>query len=123
MDKKNEHITNQKNIVEYKKMGRSSSKLKALIKKNIIVLKRNKCTTLCEILYPIIIMVILLAIRKAFSIDDKQERIKKGELKLEIKWNNAFIEFVEARLNLERSIEIKEEQFLNMLDIKETLLV
>ena len=70
MDKKNEHITNQKNIVEYKKMGRSSSKLKALIKKNIIVLKRNKCTTLCEILYPIIIMVIILAVRKAFTIDD-----------------------------------------------------
>jgi hypothetical protein len=33
MDKKKEHLTNQKNIVEYKKMGRSSSKLKALIKK------------------------------------------------------------------------------------------
>ena len=33
--------------------GSASSKLKALIKKNILVLKRNKGTTLCEILFPI----------------------------------------------------------------------
>ena len=57
--------------------GSSSSKLKALIKKNILVLKRNKGTTICEILFPIALMLILLIIRKAFSIDeyefDKQE--------------------------------------------------
>ena len=51
-------------------IGTSSSKLKALIKKNILVLKRNKCTTLCEILFPILLMIIMLAIRKAFTIDE-----------------------------------------------------
>ena len=50
--------------------GSSNSKLKALIKKNFLVLKRNKGTTLCEILFPIALMIILLIIRKAFSIDE-----------------------------------------------------
>ena len=50
--------------------GSSYSKLKALIKKNILVLKRNKGTTLCEILFPIGLMIILLIIRKAFKIDE-----------------------------------------------------
>ena len=50
--------------------GSSSSKLKALIKKNILVLKRNKGTTLCEIFFPVLLMAILLAIRKAFTIDE-----------------------------------------------------
>ena len=49
--------------------GSSFSKLKALMRKNLLVLKRNKGTTCCEILYPIIIMIILLILRKAFSID------------------------------------------------------
>ena len=57
--------------------GSSYSKLKALIKKNLLVLKRNKGTTLCEIFFPIALMLILLIIRKAFSIDkfefDKEE--------------------------------------------------
>ena len=47
----------------------SSSKLKALIKKNILVLKRNKGTTLCEIFFPIGLMLILLILRKAFKIE------------------------------------------------------
>ena len=58
--KNNKYITNQRN---------SSSKLKALIKKNILVLKRNKGTTLCEIFFPIGLMLILLILRKAFKID------------------------------------------------------
>ena len=49
--------------------GSSFSKLKALMRKNLLVLKRNKGTTCCEILYPIVIMIILLILRKAFSID------------------------------------------------------
>ncbi len=50
--------------------GSASSKLKALIKKNILVLKRNKGTTLCEIIFPILLMAIMLIIRKAFVIDE-----------------------------------------------------
>lgn len=50
--------------------GNSYSKLKALIKKNIIVLKRNKGTTFCEIFFPIALILLLLIIRKAFSIKE-----------------------------------------------------
>ena len=58
--------------------GSSYSKLKALIKKNYLVLKRNKGTTLCEIFFPIGLMILILIIRKAFKIDefefDKEEQ-------------------------------------------------
>ena len=40
--------------------GSSYSKLKALIKKNYLVLKRNKGTTLCEIFFPIGLMILIL---------------------------------------------------------------
>ena len=60
------------------RQGNSCSKLKALIKKNILVLRRNKGTTFCEIFFPIILMIVLLIIRKAFTIDeflfDKEEQ-------------------------------------------------
>ena len=60
------------------RQGDSCSKLKALIKKNILVLRRNKGTTFCEIFFPIILMIVLLIIRKAFTIDeflfDKEEQ-------------------------------------------------
>ena len=57
--------------------GNSCHKLKALIKKNLIVLKRNKIATFCEIFFPIIIILLLLYIRNSFDIDeylyDKEE--------------------------------------------------
>ena len=59
--------TNEKKISSF---GGTSSKLKALIKKNLLVLKRNKVTTLCEILFPILLMALMLVIRKAFTIDE-----------------------------------------------------
>ena len=75
MNKEQKSIKNFKN--NKSTGGSSCSKLKALIKKNILVLKRNKGTTFCEIFFPIIIMIILLIIRKAFEIDeyefDKEE--------------------------------------------------
>ena len=70
MEKLDSQITNDHKIIS--RGGSSSSKLRALIKKNILVLKRNKGTTLCEILFPLILMVIMLIIRKAFVIDEFQ---------------------------------------------------
>ena len=48
--------------------GNSCHKLKALIKKNLIVLKRNKGGTACEIFFPIFIMLLLSILRNAFAI-------------------------------------------------------
>ena len=81
-------IKNDKAIIDENRIstsGNSSSKLKALIKKNLLILKRNKCTTLCEIFFPIVLMIILLIIRKAFVIDeyeyDKEEKTIENFIK------------------------------------------
>ena len=44
-------------------------KLKALMKKNILILKRNIVSTLFEILFPIILILLVYAIRKAFTLE------------------------------------------------------
>ena len=44
-------------------------KLYALIKKNIIVMKRNIILTLFEITFPMIMFLLIIGIRKAFKIE------------------------------------------------------
>ena len=44
-------------------------KLKALLKKNLILMKRNFLSTLFEIFFPSIIIIVILILRKAFSVD------------------------------------------------------
>ena len=44
-------------------------KLRALLKKNLILMKRNFISTLFEIFFPSIIIVVTLILRKAFSVD------------------------------------------------------
>ena len=66
MEKIDKEMQQEKKQITYG--GSSTSKLRALIKKNLLVLKRNIATTLCEILFPILLMVIMLVIRKAFTI-------------------------------------------------------
>ena len=69
---KNENLDNNTEISpvkkNYKSSGNSCSKLRGLIKKNLLILKRNKITTLCEILFPIILMLLMLGVRNTFLI-------------------------------------------------------
>ena len=44
-------------------------KLRALLKKNLILMKRNFISTLFEIFFPSIIIVVILILRRAFSVD------------------------------------------------------
>ena len=46
-----------------------SWQLGALMKKNLILMKRSCCTTCCEILFPIILMVLLVLVRRAIKVD------------------------------------------------------
>ena len=46
----------------------SCSKLRALLKKNFLIMKRNFCTFIAEVFFPIILMVLIFGIRKAFKI-------------------------------------------------------
>ena len=42
-------------------------KLKALLKKNLLILKRNICSTIFEIFFPIILILLCLALKQAFK--------------------------------------------------------
>ena len=44
-------------------------KLKALLKKNLILMKRNILSTLFEIFFPIILMIVIIGLRKAFPVE------------------------------------------------------
>ena len=44
-------------------------KLKALMKKNFLILKRNIISTLFEVIFPIILILLVYAIRKAFTLE------------------------------------------------------
>lgn len=43
--------------------------LGALMKKNFILMKRSYCATLCEIFFPIILMILLVIIRRLIKIE------------------------------------------------------
>jgi hypothetical protein len=47
--------------------------LGALMKKNLILMKRNCCTTICEIFFPIILMLLLVGVRKAIKLNEFAE--------------------------------------------------
>ena len=44
--------------------------LRALLNKNLIMIKRNKCVTCCELFYPIILMILVVLVRRAFKITE-----------------------------------------------------
>ena len=45
-------------------------KLRALMQKNLNIMKRNVCGTIAEVFFPIILMILVLVIRKAFGIKE-----------------------------------------------------
>ena len=49
----------------------STLQLKALLKKNVILMKRNLCSTLCEILFPILLMLLLVAVRNLIKVEEE----------------------------------------------------
>jgi hypothetical protein len=53
----------------------ASWQLGALLKKNLILMKRGYISTLCEIFFPIILMILLVSLRKTIHIIDYNEPI------------------------------------------------
>ncbi len=45
--------------------------LRALLNKNLIMMKRNVCVTICELLYPLILMILVVLVRRAFKINEE----------------------------------------------------
>lgn len=48
-----------------------SWQLKALMKKNFIMMRRNPCVACCEVFFPIILMIFVLLIRRAFTVTEE----------------------------------------------------
>ena len=51
----------------------NSWKLRALLKKNFLILRRNIISTIFEILFPIVLLLLCYAIRKAFTLDEEEK--------------------------------------------------
>ena len=52
-------------------MGSTCFQLRALLVKSLLILKRNKCSTIAELIFPIFLMLILVLVRQAFQVEDK----------------------------------------------------
>ena len=61
-------------------MASSAWKLRALLKKNLLEMKRHIISTLCEILFPIILMALLYLLKTAFDIKNYEFDIEEGTL-------------------------------------------
>jgi hypothetical protein len=60
-------------------------KLQALMKKNYLILKRNIISTLFEIIFPIVLILLAYAIRKAFVLETFEFDKEEGSLEDYIK--------------------------------------
>ena len=57
----------------------SNKELSSLMKKNLILMKRNCFTTVCEILFPIILILILAALKFAFPMSTMTNIMTEAE--------------------------------------------
>ena len=70
------------------------------MQKNLNIMKRNVCGTIAEVFFPIILMILVLVIRKAFGIKEHTfEEEEKNEPEFTKKRSLAFIDFSEGTFN------------------------
>jgi hypothetical protein len=60
-------------------MEASTWKLKALIKKNLLEMKRNLFSSFCEIFFPIILMFLVLLLKSAFKVEKYTFKEEEGD--------------------------------------------
>ena len=71
-------------------MASSYWKLKALMKKNLLEMKRNIISTLCEIFFPIILMLLFYALKTIFDINNYEFEIQEGSIQNYTKTRSVF---------------------------------
>ncbi len=74
----------------------NSWKLKALMKKNLLILKRNIVSTIFEILFPIALIILCYAIRQAFTLETFEFEKEEGTLENYIK-NKSVVYFSDGQ--------------------------
>ena len=76
-------------------------KLRALMQKNLNIMKRNVCGTIAEVFFPIILMILVLVIRKAFSVKKHYfNDEEKSDEEFTAKRSLAFIDFSQGDLEI-----------------------
>ena len=71
-------------------MASSYWKLKALMKKNLLEMRRNICSTLCEIFFPIILMLLIYALKTIFDINNYEFDLQEGSIQNYTKTRSVF---------------------------------
>ena len=71
-------------------MASSYWKLKALMKKNLLEMRRNICSTLCEIFFPIILMLLIYALKSIFDINNYEFDLQEGSIQNYTKTRSVF---------------------------------
>ena len=83
----------------------NSWKLRALIKKNLLILRRNIISTIFEILFPIVLLLICFAIRQAFTLkthlfeDEEKDIVTYIQNKSVLYNENGQIDLISSRLD------------------------
>ena len=71
-------------------MASSYWKLKALMKKNLLEMRRNICSTLCEIFFPIILMLLIYVLKTIFDINNYEFDLQEGSVQNYTKTRSVF---------------------------------
>ena len=88
-------------------------KLRSILKKNIIIMKRNIFSTLLEVFFPIIIMILLVLLRKAFDIEfHKFEDEKSIKEYLNNKGFTTITDSNEIKNNLDKNLNWQNIKFV-----------
>ena len=85
-------------------MSSSFWKLKALLKKNFYEMKRNVFSTLVEILFPIIVILLFYILKTIFDVDNHEFDIEEGSLKNFTKKRSVFNSNIIPQLNMTPNI-------------------
>ena len=71
-------------------MALISLKLKALLKKNLIEMKRNIISTIIEIMFPIVVILLFYSVRTIFDITNNEFNIQEGSIQNYTKMRSVF---------------------------------
>ena len=85
-------------------MASSFWKLKALLKKNFYEMKRNVFSTLVEILFPIIVILLFYILKTIFDVDNHEFDIEEGSLKNFTKKRSVFNSNIIPQLNMTSNV-------------------
>ena len=98
-------------------MDSSIWKLKALLRKNFYELKRNIFSTLIEIFFPIIVILLFYSLKVVYDIENIEFDLQEGSLKNFTKMRSVFNSDIYPKLNSSPYAKYIKENINNIDDI------